>query len=227
VNRELEQLRAILRFARNEGIIPASPFERASTPLISKADETKRTRILTDDEEARLLEACQKPTRAHLYPIVIAALDTGARKGELLALRWSDVSFERMAITLRAMTTKTLKTRTVPLSNRLAFALHQWAVSKCGYSGRTFPTTEDRVFPLVKFQNGWDAACEDAKIEDFRFHDLRACWISRMIRNGMPVELVAKISGHTQVSTLYSHYVRTIYDAIRHARSILNRDDDD
>ncbi len=156
VNRELEQLRAILRYARNEGHISASPFERASTPLISKADEVKRTRILTPDEETRLLAACQKPTRAHLYPLVIAALDTGARKGELLAVRWSDVSMERMAITLRAMTTKTLKTRSVPLSDRLAVALHQWAVSKWGYSGKTFPTTDDRVFPLVKFQNGWD-----------------------------------------------------------------------
>jgi site-specific recombinase XerD len=78
VNRELETLRAILRFARNEGLIPASPFERASTPLFSKADETKRTRVLTSEEETRLLEACDVPTRAHLKPLIIAALDTGA-----------------------------------------------------------------------------------------------------------------------------------------------------
>src|SRR6266511_3164130 len=126
------------------------------TPATVDRFKIERTRILTPDEETRLLAACQKPTRAHLYPLVIAALDTGARKGELLAVRWSDVSMERMAITLRAMTTKTLKTRSVPLSDRLAVALHQWAVSKWGYSGKTFPTTDDRVFPLVKFQNGWD-----------------------------------------------------------------------
>ncbi len=47
-----------------------------------------------------------------------------------------------------------------------------------------------------------------------------------MIREGMPVELVAKISGHSQISTLYQHYVRTTDDAIREARRILNRSDE-
>jgi Phage integrase family. len=125
VNRELETLRAILRYARNEGHISASPFEKASTPLLSKADETKRTRVLTADEETRLLEACQKPTRAHLYPLVIAALDTGARSGELLALRWSDINALQRRITLRAMTTKTMQTRVVPPFSRLLVCLYQ------------------------------------------------------------------------------------------------------
>jgi integrase len=228
VNRELEVLRAILRFARNEGIIPASPFERASTPIISKADETKRTRVLSPNEETRLLEACKKPTRAHLYPIVVAALDTGARKGELLALRWSDINALERRITLRAMTTKTMQTRIVPLSGRFVVALYQmYGKVEKGKDRGGLPVNDDLVFNLKKFQNGWDAACEDAKIDDLRFHDLRATFATRLIARGMPLEEVSKITGHTQLSTLYAHYIRNTSDAVSRATRLLDGDDDD
>lgn len=228
VNRELEVLRAILRYARNEGIIAASPFERASTPLISKADETKRTRVLSDSEETRLLEQCQTPRRKHLYPIVVAALDTGARKGELLAIRWSDINALQRSITLRAMTTKTMNTRIVPLSGRFLVALYQMCgkVEK-GKDRGGLPVNDSLVFNLRKFQNGWDAACEDAKIEDLRFHDLRATFATRLIARGMPLEEVAKITGHSQLSTLYAHYIRNTSDAVARATAFLDGDEDE
>jgi integrase len=227
VNRELEVLRAILRFARNEGIIAASPFERASTPLISKADETKRTRVLSPEEETRLLEQCQKPRRSHLYPIVIAALDTGARKRELLALRWSDIDGLQRRITLRAMTTKTMQTRIVPLSGRFLVALFRmYGKVEKGKDRGGLPVNDDPVFTLSKFQNGWDAACKDAEIEDLRFHDLRATFATRLIARGMPLEEVSKITGHTQLSTLYAHYIRNTSDAVSRATALLDGDDD-
>src|SRR5262245_17820438 len=119
VNRELEQLRAILRYAKNERLITSSPFERASSPLISKADETKRTRVLSREEEIRLLKACETPERDHLIPLIIFAIDTGMRKGEMLSLTWADVNFKARSITVRATTTKTLQARVVPISRRL------------------------------------------------------------------------------------------------------------
>jgi integrase len=227
VNRELEVLRAILRYARNEGIIQASPFERASTPLISKADETKRTRVLSPEEETRLLEACQQPRRKHLYPIVVAALDTGARKGELLALRWSDINALERRITLRAMTTKTMQTRIVPLSGRFLTALYlMYGKVEKGKDRGGLPVNDAPVFNLRKFQNGWDAACEDAGIEDLRFHDLRATFATRLIARGMPLEEVSKITGHTQLSTLYAHYIRNTSDAVSRATRLLDNDDE-
>jgi integrase len=122
VHRELEILRAMLRFARNEGWLDVVPFERASTPVISKAAETKRTRMLSFDEEARLLAVCDGP-REHLRPLVIAALDTGCRKGELLSLTWSDIDLASRTIRIRAMTTKRLSERSVPISQRFAVEL--------------------------------------------------------------------------------------------------------
>jgi integrase len=228
VNRELEVLRAILRFAKNEGHLASSPFEKSSTPLISKADETKRTRVLSEAEEARLLEQCQTPRRKHLYPIVVAALDTGARKGELLALRWSDINALQRRITLRAMTTKTMQTRIVPLSSRFLVALYQmYGKVEKGKDRGGLPVSDDLVFNLRKFQNGWDAACEDAKIEDLRFHDLRATFATRLIARGMPLEEVSKITGHTQLSTLYAHYIRNTSDAVSRATRLLDGGEDE
>src|SRR5262245_11773304 len=120
VNRELEILRAILRYAKSEGLIDRSPFENVSTPLISKADETKSDRILSRGEKERLLIVCGDPVRAHLRPLIIAAPDTGCRKGVLLSLTWKDVNFESGVIRVRTMTTKTLTERFVPISERLA-----------------------------------------------------------------------------------------------------------
>jgi integrase len=222
VHRELETLRAILRFARNEGIIIASPFERASTPIISKAFETRRTRTLSEEEETRLLAACDSPRRRHLIPVIIAALDTGARKGELLALRWSDIDRRNNRITLRSETTKTQQQRTVPLSNRLYSALSDLANERAGQLVKKFPSDSSLVFGLTKFQNGWDAACEDAKISDLRFHDLRATFITRRIEQGMLVELVAQLSGHSDVATLYRHYLRKTANALDWAKRLLD-----
>jgi integrase len=217
----------LVGWCSNLYVFTRSPtFERASTPIISKADETKRTRVLSTDEETRLLEACQKPTRSHLYPLVIAALDTGARRGELLALRWSDINALQRRITLRAMTTKTMQTRVVPLSGRLLVCLYQ-VVGKVEDNRGGLPVNDDLVFNLKKFQNGWDAACDDAKIDDLRFHDLRATFATRLIARGMPLEEVAKITGHTQLSTLYAHYIRNTSDAVARATALLDGDEDD
>src|SRR5262249_27449356 len=147
VNRELEVLRAMLRFAVGEGWLSRSPFQNLSTPLISKADETKRDRILTRDEERRLLAACEAKEREHLKPLIIAALDTGCRKGELLLLTWSDLDFESRTITVRELTCKTLTSRTVPMSVRLTAELQ---------SLRSRFPDRDTVFGIkLKFQHSW------------------------------------------------------------------------
>jgi integrase len=216
VNRELEQLRAILRYARNEGLITASPFERSSSPLISKADETKRTRVLSREEEIRLLKACETPERDHLIPLIIFAVDTGMRKGEMLSLTWADVNFKARSITVRATTTKTLQSRVVPISRRLLAYLRPM-LSRAGNSPNTIP-----VFTLRKWQNGWVSACRDAKIDGLRWHDLRATFITRCVERGVPVELVAKISGHQDVATLYAHYLRSSASALDAVRTALD-----
>jgi integrase len=109
VNRELSALRRMLNVAVAEGWLIRNPFT-SGPPLIATADERRRERILTADEEGLLL-ACSVRQRAHLRPLVVGALDTGMRKGELLKLRWNQVDLQGRVIQVRAFHTKTMTAR--------------------------------------------------------------------------------------------------------------------
>lgn len=212
VNRELELLRALFRFAARSGWIIKSPFESGGT-LISKADEVQRERVLSRAEEELLLLACTD-RRAHLRAIVIAALDTACRRGELFLMRWSDVDFENRVISIRATTTKTQRARTVPISTRLLIelqALYQQAESE-----------NDLVFGVTDtVKHAFASACRAAGIENFRLHDCRHTAITRMIQGGMTPMQVMKISGHTQMTT-FARYVNVDGDAVKRAAAAID-----
>jgi integrase len=221
VNRELELLRAMFRFAIREGWLIHSPFEMGD-PLISKADETKRERVLSFEEEQLLLESCGERTifykcrrgnriveieakdkaekRKHLRAIIIAAIDTACRRGELFKLKWSDVDFDNRIITIRAMNSKTARKRTIGITPRLHDELE-----KLWQAGNKNP--DDLVFGLsCTIKTSWKSLCDDAKITDLRFHDLRHTAITRMVQTKQPSAAIMKISGHTQFVT-FARYV--------------------
>lgn len=213
VNRELEVLRSVLNFAKREGWIIRNPFETGE-PLISKADEVQRNRILTREEEERLLAACTG-RRSHLRPLLIAALDTGMRRGELFALKWDDVDLENRLISVRATTTKTMRGRTIGMTARLQSELEAlWNNSS--------KDAKDSVFGITDtVKTAFAAACRKAGIEGFRLHDARHTAITRMIQGGMPPMEVMKISGHTQMTT-FARYVNTDSHAAQRAAAALD-----
>jgi len=185
VNRELELMRAVMRFASRHGWIMRSPFE-SGAPVISKSDERRRERVLTDDEETRLLAACTG-RRAHLKSLLIAALDTGMRRGELFKLQWSYVSGG--TITVRAMNSKTARPRIVPMTSRVAQELETLRASAP-------PDSNGLVFGITDtVKKSFAAACKAAGIDGFRLHDCRHTAITRMIAAGIPSSEVMKISG--------------------------------
>ena len=104
--------------AVRESWLIKNPFNAGDT-LISAADERKRERILTLAEEARLLKACEHPQRRHLRLLLICQLDTGARFSELIQIRWRYVCFTARIISIEGLTTKTLKTRQVAMTERI------------------------------------------------------------------------------------------------------------
>jgi integrase len=216
VHRELEILRAMLRFAKALGLIQQSPFEKATSPLIKKSDEVKRTRILSREEEDKLLEACEDTVRRHLRPLIIAALDCGARKGELLTLVWDDVDLESRLIHLKAINTKTLEARSLPITDRLAIELERLKTE--------FPDRE-RVFGIgTKFQHSWETACKKAQITNLHFHDLRHSFATRLLDLGMELGEIAKLTGHSDINTLYRIYINVTPRTIQKARELLNKD---
>ena len=214
VNRELELLRAVLRFAVRQGWLLRSPFEMGS-PIISKADETRRERVLSHDEEIRLLSVCTD-RRAHLKPLLIAALDTAARRGELFKLTWGDVDFQNRLISLRATTTKTQRSRTIGMTERLYDELQK--LYECSTK-----KPDDLVFGFMStVKKSFASACSKAGIKDFRFHDCRHTAITRMVQSGMASHLIMKVSGHTQPIT-FSRYVNVDDQTARQAAMALEK----
>jgi integrase len=203
MNRELAVLRRILNIALREGWILKNPFN-AGEPLISTAGERKRERILTLDEETRLLAACVHPQRTHLRPLLIALLDTGARKGEMLKLCWRDVCFESRLITIQALNTKTLTGRQVAMTQRLYDELQMlWANSNKDLLGRVFGVRDN-------VRNSFSSVCKAAGIKEggldgLTLHCLRHTAATRLVRGQMPIQMVGRILGHTQVNTTYRY----------------------
>jgi len=214
VNRELEKLRRLLNIAEREGWILRNPM-RSGDSLISVADERKRERIITRDEELRLLSACDDRWRRHLRPIVICALDTGMRRGEILSLKWSDVDFEERVLTIRAFNTKTMKERQVSLTTRLMIELERlWEESPKNRAQLVFGFTSNvkKSFTSVRTK---------ANLPDIRFHDLRHTAATRLVAAHLPLPEVDRVLGHTQANTTY-RYVNSNIETTRRAAAALD-----
>jgi integrase len=230
-NRELELMRAVMRFAQRQGWLSRSPFEMGS-PLISKADERRRERVLTHDEEQRLLEACGPRTlvytlrgkqittqddgerRSHLRALIIAALDTAMRRGELFKLVWRDVDLENRLIKIVALNSKTARPRTVAITPRLYAELERLRAQ----------APDDPEIPVFGVKDtvkrSFAAACKAAEIEGFRFHDCRHTAITRMVQAKIAPMEIMKISGHTQHVT-FTRYVNPDTSSIYRAADAL------
>ncbi len=232
VNRELTLLRTIFNDAVRNGWLARSPFASLKG-LISSADERKRDRVLAFEEEELLLDACVvdsvvrynrngeeleariKTKRRHLKPLLVTALDTAMRRGEILKLVWRDVDFASKTITILARNTKTATMRTVGMTSRVRDEL--WALWETSAKD-----PDDLVFGIKDtFKRSFSSACRDAGIDDFKFHDCRHTAITRMIQAGLSPMEVMKISGHTQAST-FARYVNPNTQAVQRIATILD-----
>ena len=193
INRELALLRSILNFALQNEWLVKNPFVLAKG-IISMSAEVERDRILSFDEENRLLAVCAQ-RRAHLKPILICALDTAMRRGEIFKMQWRDVDFAKNEILIPQTNTKTEESRIVGITPRLKDELlFLWEVSPKEKNSLVFGITDT-------IKTAWKTACELANIKDFRFHDCRHTATTRMIASGSPHTEVMKITGHSQLKT--------------------------
>ncbi len=213
VNRELETLRAVLNFALQQGWITKNPFKAGPT-LILKSAEVHRDRVLSFEEEARLLAACTGK-RSHLKPLLITAMDTAMRRGELFKLKWRHVNLVSGMIHVEAMNSKTMRPRDVPMTGRVMRELRElFETSK--------NDPDDRVFGITDtIKTGFKSACQAAGIADFRFHDARHTATTRMIAAGIPPAEVMKITGHTQMIT-FLRYLNPTTERKRTVADILD-----
>ena len=193
VRRELAVLRHCLEIARNEwGIgLPGNPLRQLELPPPSRG----RERRATLQELTALLSACRYNRSAWLPALIQLAVETGMRRGELLAMRWSDVDLKARKV--HVTRTKNGYPRTVPLSTYACQTL------------ANAPQSGDRVFPVSAnaVRLAWERLKRRAGVNGLRFHDLRHEAISRFFERGLNVPEVALISGHRDVRMLlrYTH----------------------
>ena len=213
VNRELQLMRAMFNVASREGWIIKSPFVTGHS-LISVADEHKRERILSREEEMRLLAACTG-RREHLRPIIICALDTGMRHGEILKLKWLDIDFENGLIAVQAFNTKTMKERQIAMTGRLTQELQRLFEKSANDPDALIFGIGDNV------KRSFTGVRTEAGLPDVRFHDLRHTHATRLVAAHIPISEVGRVLGHTQVNTTY-RYVNANVETARRAAAALD-----
>lgn len=212
VNRKLSLLRKIFNVAVQLDWRETNPMLKGKS-LIETGAERNRERILTFDEEQRLIAACTGdqfveytragreikanvgPVREHLIPIIIMAIDTGMRLGEILSVERGQIDLEEKIISLRAEQTKGLRARSIPVSDRLEKTLQK-------YFKENFIARTEAVFGGVKsVKKAFASACATAGIENLHFHDLRHTATSWLDEAGVSEAVKKNIIGHSSSKT--------------------------
>jgi len=200
VIKELNHLAHVIETARREWNVqmPENPVRMVRRPKAPPA----RDRRLSPDEEDRLAAALKDSRNPYLRPIVQLAIETAARQGELVRLRWEHVDLERRVAHIPE--TKNEEPRSIPLATK-AVAVFRDLLPKDGKrpnAGAVFPGVTGEAI-----KRAFARACKRAGIEDFHFHDLRHEGTSRLFEKGLnPIE-AATVTGHKTLQMLkrYTH----------------------
>ena len=200
VNRYLAALSHAFTIAMKDwGWVEENPILK-----VSKGKESKgRVRFLSDAERKRLLEACKNHSDT-LYTIVVLAISTGARLGEILNLRWPDIDQQRGIIILNE--TKNDERRAIPLQGHALDLIEELSNVRRIDTDLLFPSRTNTDKPLA-IHKIWEAALKKAEIQDFRFHDLRHSAASYLAMNGATLAEIADVLGHKtlQMVKRYTH----------------------
>ncbi|MES0055186.1 site-specific integrase [Mesorhizobium sp. M0078] len=196
LKRELSPLSHMFRHAVIEWEIPLrNPLEG----LKLKVTDNKRERRLLAGELNRLLEATKKGRNKLVAPIIVFALETAMRRGEILSIQFRHVDFGRLSLVIPE--SKSGYSRVIPLTHPAVTILEALSSKNTKPSDLAFPITP------IALRLQWDRLTARAEIHGLNFHDLRHEAISRLFELGLTVPEVASISGHKTLAQLmrYSH----------------------
>ncbi len=225
LNRNTNALKAALQRAVDWDLLSVNPLARLKR---LKIDRRPVIRYLLPEEDERLQAALRARDAArrekrnsgnawraernrelmpelgeytdNLTPLIVLALSTGLRRGELWGLRWGDIDMRRKMLTVHGKGAKSKQTRHIPLNNTALSVLktHRGAVS---------PMPNNPVFGQHEFQKAFTAVLKAAKIEAFRFHDTRHTFASRLVMAGVPLNTVRELMGHASLdmTLIYAH----------------------
>ena len=208
INRYKAALSVVFSYACRYFDLPENPVRL----IPSRPENNQRTRYLSTSERVKLFGACKASHWSKLYLIVLMAITTGARKGELLNLTWQDLDFERQTAFVKV--TKNGQPKMLPLTVEVIAELVKFMQD----DGLIFGSIIKEGVPYC-FTKRWQAALKSADIKDFRFHDLRHTTASYLAQNGASLLEIADVLGHKQIQMTkrYSHL------CIDHKSKLINR----
>jgi integrase len=186
------------------GWLEDSPMRKVTKPREPRG----RVRFLSDDERARLLNACKKSTNPYLYTVVVMALSTGMRQGEIMGLTWDAVDLNLGRAILHE--TKNGERRAVAITGHaLDLVIELSKVRRIGCN-LLFPAKENAPHKPQKpmdLRSPWESAVKKAELHDFHFHDLRHSAASYLAMNGASLAEIAEVLGHKtlQMVKRYAH----------------------
>jgi integrase len=194
-NRDLALLRAAFNWAVLNELVPATPFKVGTVTAVQLHREEPRTRRLQPGEAERLLAAAGGRHR----DLIVAALETGCRRGELLSLQWEQV---RGDLFLPAGKTKAKKPRPIPISSVLQAVLDRRRADPAGdpHPSSAFVFGDEVGRPQTSIKTAWRAICRRANITGLTFHDLRREAGSRWMDAGVPLATIQRWLGHHNIS---------------------------
>ena len=227
VRRDLDALSSVLTRAVKLDKLANNPVRRVERPKIDRtpkvryldAAEERRIRKALSERDAEMRKARESANRwrkarkqdplpplpyfgDHLTPAVLISMNTGMRRGELLALRWANVDMKGKQLTVEGATAKAGQTRHIPLNDDALDVLKKWKEQA--------PAGERVIAVDTGFKTAWASLLERAKITKFRWHDLRHHFASRLVQAGVPLNTVRELLGHGSMAmTLrYAHLAR-------------------
>lgn len=232
VNRDVTGIRSAIAKAVEWGIIQDHQFEKLK-PL--KVDRSPNIRYLSEEEEFRLRQALdereakiheerssankwrkergyellpdisKQPFADHLKPLVLLSLNTGARQGELFRLHWDGIDFDRKSMVLIMRGKRKSYTRHIPLNREAFEVLKAWQSIAPVSEKLVFPSKNGQRFNNI--QTSWENLKKLANLKNFRWHDMRHHFASRLVMKGVPLNTVRELLGHTnlEMTLRYAH----------------------
>lgn len=212
INRYAVAISAVFTWAIRRRVAPKG-WDHPGRRVERRTENNEKTRFLSTEERERLLLACKASPWPRLYLLVLLALTTGARKGELLRLRWRDIDLEQRVA--HVATTKNGDPKVLPLTPPV---IEQLRAFQGAPSALVFPSRR-RPDQAYAFEQRWIEALREARVRSFRFHDCRHTCASWLAQQGATLLEIGDLLGHRQISMTkrYSHL------ASSHRSALVNR----
>lgn len=231
INRDLVTMRSIITKATEWGFLELNVLRKIKSLKIDQSpkvrylfhEEEQRLRLALIEREAALREARSRANQwrqareydllqhfnedqycDHLMPMVLISMNTGLRQGELFQLHWSMVDIDKQSLIVAGDITKNSSSRYIPLNDE-ALRIFKKLYEQGEKTGLVFPGKNNKPFNTVK--RSWGTLLKKANITDFRWHDLRHHFASRLVMAGVDLNTVRELLGHSDIKTTlrYAH----------------------